>query len=132
MAKQCKFKGTDEDVISFLDSFGKLFTSDGRIGLLVKAKNNYNRFLLVVDSEEKDSTLPPLVVPGYTNVTVPALNKMIEKRHPMMMLRSCNFISLKDLAALADLDKADVYREVFKALKNRTTAAAKSSQTGQF
>lgn len=127
MKAHCKFKGSNEDISSFLEDFPKLFASDCELGFIVKLRAKTNRLLPAVYSSSTGS-LQIAVHPGWLNVNAPAVNSMIEKSHPDMMLRPREFISIKHLAELCGLDKTAVDLEVFKSLKSNVSKALKTAR----
>ena len=58
-------------------------------------------------------------------MNAPAVNSMIEKSHPDMMLRPREFIGIKHLVELCGLDKTAVDLAVFKSLKSNVSKALK-------
>lgn len=127
MKAYCKFKGSNEDISSFLSDFPKLFAPDCELGFIVKLRAKTNRLLPAVYSSSTGS-LQIAVQPGWLNVNAPDVNSMIEKSHPDMMLRPREFISIKHLVELCGLDKTAVDLAVFKSLKSNVSKALKTAR----
>lgn len=127
MKTHCRFKGSNEDISSFLADFPKLFAPDCELGFIVKLRAKTNGLLPAVYSSSTGS-LRIAVQPGWLNVNAPAVNSMIEKSHPDMMLRPREFISIKHLVELCGLDKTAVDLAVFKSLKSNASKALKAAK----
>ena len=123
--RQCRFRGSDEDIISFIEDLPKLIDPEWKTGLHVKVrgsssvKNSFNLCFLHDDSSKSSmmfSLREVCSMPGEKKITVPALDHMISVKHPDFVLRPA-WMTVQDLIDKCSLDKVEVYRQIFKSLK---------------